>query len=98
MKFLSGLFLGLLISCSAMVASDSVLQFKDREFLVHPDLPAVSFPYYKEVCKPRTGLGRVLGDKCHSERVEENYDMNIKSVRDQFIAADCTMTCAGRFE
>jgi hypothetical protein len=97
-KLLSGFFLGLLVACSAITAKDTVLSFKDREFIVHPDKPAMSFPYFKKVCVPRSGVGRILGDKCHQERVEDNYDMNDKAVREKFIAADCTMTCAGRFQ
>lgn len=95
--FTLGLLCGLLVACSTLTAQ-GILQFKDREFLVHPNFPGMSFPYDKEVCVPRTGIGRILGKKCHIEHVEENYDMNDKAVREKFIAADCTMTCAGRFQ
>lgn len=92
-----GFTLGLLVACSTLTAQ-GILQFKDREFVVHPDKPAVVFPYDNEVCVPRSGLGRILGSKCHVEHVEDTYDFNDKPTRDKFIAADCTMTCAGRFQ
>jgi len=97
MKFLMGLFFGLLVACSTITAQ-GILQFKDREFLVHPNKPAMSFPYDLETCTPRTGIGRILGSKCRIDHIEEDYDMNDKLVREKFIAADCTMTCAGRFQ
>lgn len=97
MKFTIGLLLGLLVGCASTIGTD-ILQFKDREFLPHPDLPAMSFPYDKEVCVPRIVLGVKLGNKCHVEHVEENYDFNDKAVRHRFLDAGCSMKCAGRFE
>lgn len=97
MKFAFGLFFGLLVGCATSIGQ-GVLRFQDREFIPHPDKPAMSFPYYKQVCVSRTGLGKVFGKKCHQERVEDNYDFNDKAVRQKFIDASCSMKCAGRFQ
>lgn len=92
-----GLFVGLMIGCASSVGQ-GLLRFQDREFLIHPDKPAMSFPYSKEVCVERTGIYKILGKKCHMEHVEVNYDLTIKAERDKFINASCTMKCAGRFQ
>jgi hypothetical protein len=97
MKFVVGLLLGLVVGCASSIG-DSLLRFQDREFVVHPDKPAMGYPYKHKVCKPRSGLGRVLGDKCSMEWTEEVYDFNDKPTRQRFIDASCTMTCAGRFQ
>lgn len=97
MKFTLGLVLGLLVACSTNMAG-GLLRFQDREFVVHPDKPAMGYPYKEEVCVPRTGLGRILGKKCSMVWKEEVYDFNDKPTRQRFIDSSCTMTCAGRFD
>lgn len=97
MKFTFGLLFGLLVGCASSMG-DGLLRFQDREFLVHPDKPALGYPYQEEVCVQRTGIGRILGKKCSMEWKEEVYDMNDKPTRQRFIDASCTVTCAGRFQ
>jgi hypothetical protein len=93
MRFVTGILLGLLIGCASSMG-EGLLRFQDREFVVHPDKPAMGYPYQVKVCEER----RWLPDKCRMEWKEEVYDMNDKATRQRFIDSSCTMTCAGRFQ
>lgn len=92
MKYAIGLFFGLMIGCSSMIAGQ--LRFQDRELLIHPDKPGLGYPHKVEVCVPRIVLGVRLGSKCHTEKRDEFYDLNDAAVRKSLI--DGTFTCTSK--
>lgn len=95
-RFAAGLILGLVISCTSMIAGQ--LRFQDRELIIHPDKPGLGFPWHERVCVQRTGIGRVLGKKCHEEIHDDFYDMNDKVVRKSLIDAGFSCTSKMRFK
>jgi hypothetical protein len=96
MKYAIGLFIGLLIGCASVISNP--LRFQDRELLVHPDKPGLGYPHRATVCVPRTGLGRILGKKCHEEKRDDFYDMNDPAVRKSLIDGGFTCTSKMRFK
>jgi hypothetical protein len=97
MKFAIGLLAGLLIGCATTISGQ--LRFQDRELLFHPDKPCtMAYPHIETVCKPRTGLGKVLGDKCTETHKIDEYDLSdlkvVKSLNDGLFSC----TSAGRFK
>jgi hypothetical protein len=95
-KYVIGLFMGLAIGCATTISGQ--LRFQDRELLIHPDLPVLSYPHRITVCEQRTGLGRVLGQRCRSEQRMDNYDLSDSQVRKSLIDAGFSCKSAMRFK
>lgn len=96
MKLLIGLVTGLLIGCATTISGQ--LRFQDRELLIHPDFPGLGYPYRATVCVKRTGLGRILGDKCTTEEKVDTYDLNDPVVRKSLIDGGFSCTSSMRFK
>lgn len=95
MKLLTGLILGLMIGCASTISGQ--LRFQDRELLIHPDFPGLGYPHKVTVCEERTGLGRILGKKCHQEERVDTYDLNDPVIRKSLIDAGFSCTSSMRF-
>jgi hypothetical protein len=80
------------IGCATGVTG--LLRFQDRELLVHPDLPALSYPHVVTSCTPR----RFLPDRCTSTHKIDIYDLNDESVRRRLIDAGFTCKSVARFK
>lgn len=86
-----------LMGCATQ-AITGMLRFQDRELLIHPDKPALAYPYHETVCVDRAPVLRWMGKKCHQEQRMDEYDMNDKAVREKLINAVFTCKSAGRFK
>lgn len=96
MKFTLGILLGLAIGCASTISGQ--LRFQDRELLIHPDFPGLGYPHQVTVCVERTGIGRILGKKCHKEQKIDTYDLNDAAVRKSLIDANFRCTSSSRFK
>lgn len=96
MKLALGLLLGLLIGCASTISG--MLRFQDRELLIHPDKPGLGYPHEITNCVSRTGLGRILGEKCSTESKVDFYDLNDKAVRQSLIDGGFSCKSSMRFK
>jgi hypothetical protein len=93
------LFTLIFVMGCATQAMTGMLRLQDRELLIHPDKPALAYPYHETVCVDNTGLSRIWKKKiCHPEQRFDVYDMNDKAVRDDLIKAGFTCKSAMRFK
>jgi hypothetical protein len=59
-----------------------LIRFQDREYLIHPDKPYLSFPYKETVCNGK----RWPFKRCKAVQKFDNIDMNKKEDRDKMNA------------
>lgn len=97
MKFSIGLFIGIFVGCASVISGQ--LRFQDREILFHPDKPCtMAYPHIVTTCKPRSGIGRILGDDCKKTHKIDEYDLRDLKVVKSFNDALFSCTSAGRFK
>lgn len=85
-------FLLFLVGCATGISS--IVRFQDREYLIHPDQPYLSFPYKISECNGKKWPFR----KCKMVQKFLNIDMNSKSDRRRMIDGAFTCKSKSRFK
>lgn len=91
---LSKLFLLLVISSCASIASPKIPRLQDRTLLISREGAYLEYPYFKTVCK---FPNRPIFKGCSQVRVVEKFDLNDVKVREQLINMGFVLQSKMRF-